>query len=86
MPNEDIEDLYIKELSNIKVVDDYLGRIEDTAETLRHPNVVGYKKVSDKQIKRAKERLKITKEEQKKYSISDDDIRQLLIDKYNNNE
>lgn len=86
LPNEDIEDLYIKELSNIKVVDDYLGRVEDTAETLRHQNVVGYKKVSDKQIKRAKERLKITKEEQKKYSISDDDIRQLLIDKYNNNE
>ena len=86
LPNEDIEDLYIKELSNIKVVDDYLGRIEDTAETLRHPNVVSYKKVSDEQIKRAKERLKITKEEQKKYSISDDDIRQLLIDKYNNNE
>ena len=86
LPNEDIEDLYIKELSNIKVVDDYLGRIEDTAETLRHPNVVGYKKVSDEQIKRAKERLKITKEEQKKHSISDDDIRQLLIDKYNNNE
>ena len=28
-------------------------------------------------------KIKITKEEQKKYSISDDDIRQLLIDKYN---
>ena len=41
-------------------------RIEDTAETLRHPNVVGYKKVSDEQIKRAKEILKITKEKQKK--------------------
>lgn len=86
LPNKDVEDLYIKEFSKIKVVDDYLGRIEDTAETLRHPNVVGYKIVSDEQIKRAKERLKITKENQKKYSISDDDIRQILIDKYTNKE
>ena len=85
LPNEDIEDLYIKEFSKIKIVNDYLGRIEDTAETLRHPNVVGYKKVSDEQIKRAKEILKITKEKQKKFSISDDDIRKILIDKLNSN-
>lgn len=83
LPNKDIENLYVKELSKIKVVDDYSGRIKDTTETLRHPNVVDYKKVSDEQIKRAKEILKITKEKQKKYSISDDDIRKILIDKLN---
>lgn len=79
LPNEEIKELYYFDEIDL-YIDMYLDRISNADDSI-HPKIVGHSKVTNEERKRAKEKVKITKELQKKNTASYMEIKKKLHSK-----
>lgn len=82
LPSEKIKKLYCFDETDL-YIDMYLDRISNANDFI-HPKIVGHSKVTNEERKRAKERVKITKELQKKNTMSYEEIKEIYTNRYEN--